>query len=79
MTSDRPTLTDSLEDLEGTIAHEADQLQRCVLALASAVLRVEQELKTQRLEAAARRQGEEQLAQSLPSGVMARFLGWLSW
>jgi len=66
--SDRPTLTDSLEDLEGTMAHEADQLQRCVLALAAAVLRVEVELKTQRLERAA-------MAQDVRVGWLARFLG----
>lgn len=76
MTTDQQTemiagaIADGLEDLEGTVAHELDQLQRCVLALTSAVLRVEVELKTQRLE-----RGAAAMAQDVRGGWLARILG----
>lgn len=73
--TERVTLTSVIEDLEDSMAHEADQLQRCVLSVAAVLMRIEAELKASRLAHAAREQAEAAAARSMRGGLVARLLG----
>lgn len=66
-TTERVTLTSVIEDLEDSMAHEADQLQRCVLSVAAVLMRIEAELKAARLDRRA-------AAQDVRPGLVARLL-----